>query len=652
MPRRDALTNAEIEWGASADGDAPFSVRFGDVYFSAHGGPAETAHVFLEGNALAERFARGGRFSIGELGFGTGLNFLCAWELWRRTAPPGARLDFVSVEGFPLAPAALERAHANWPALAPLSATLRAALPPPLGGTHRVEIAPDVTLTLLYGEAGAVLCEAEAEIDAWFLDGFSPAKNPEMWRDAVLTQVARLSTRRATFATYTVAGPVRRGLAACGFSLARRPGFANKREMLTGRLDAPPPLTPPLTPVRAPWFDTRTAAMLAPGARVAVVGAGIAGASLAHALTREGFAVSVYDADGPAAGASGNAAGLVAPRLSLGDTPAGRFHALAFVHTTRLLRALDPGGAVFNPCGVLQLEQGPDDAARFDALAKAGALPVEELRRVDAGEASALAGLAVDAGGLWVPSGSVVRPGAFVTALLGDTPVRRTRIREIALAGKGWRLTTDDETAFDAVVFANAMGAGAFEAGAPLPLSGSLGQIEMFANAPSPRCAVTFGSYAAPFASGLVCGATYAPWSGEPASPTHANTEDTLAKLAARLPTLAAGLRAEASTPRAAVRCVTPDRIPIAGPLPDWTAYRAAYAGLRTGAKTDTRPGTLLRGLYTLTGLGSRGLVTAPLAAALIAAEMSGAPAPVDAAIAESLHPARFLIRDLKRRRA
>ena len=624
------IDEAAIEWGAPEDGDAPFScaprsLAFGDVYFSGDG-PAETRHVFLAANALPARFGAP-RFSIGELGFGTGLNFLCAWDLWNRAEKPaGARLNFFSVEAFPLGSQNLARAHQAWPDLAALSAALRERLPPAHPGFYFISFG-DVSLTLFYGDALDGLSQAEGGVDAWFFDGFSPAKNPAMWSEEIFREAARLSNAGATFATFTVAGGVRRALDAAGFAWEKRPGYGRKKEMLAGRIAAPPPETR-----RAPWFARGAA--LRPGARIAVIGAGIAGASLSHALRQAGFAPSVYEASAPASGASGNPAGLVMPRLDAGDTPAGRFHALAYVHTLRLMT--ETGGEVLNPCGVLHHAGDEKDRARQEKLLAQGALPDGYMQQ--------------RAEGVFFPQGGVVDPPAFVNALLGETLLIREKVLRLRQGERGWRIVTaQGEAEFDAAIIANGLDALRFEPARTLPLAGSAGQIEWFPDAPPPDHAHAFGPYAAPGPrGGAVIGATYSPVSiSETPQISPEATASNIAAVARALPDFANSLAASDARPRASVRCTTPDRLPVCGPLPDWGFYGGAYDDLRTGRRKDYPPAELRPGLFILSGLGSRGLVTAPYAAALLAAELAGAPA--DSTIMQALHPARFFIRDMKR---
>ncbi|WP_176085378.1 tRNA (5-methylaminomethyl-2-thiouridine)(34)-methyltransferase MnmD [Martelella sp. HB161492] len=213
----------------------PFSKGFGDHFFSTHDGRAECGHVFINANALPDRFAAAGTISIGELGFGTGLNFCETFRQWKRCRPPGARLDFSSFERFPINADAIDRALRRWPEIDGERATLVSLWPKQPSGTFSLPVDGQTSLTLHCGDALECLSRLDQTFDAWFLDGFAPSKNPEMWSRELLQHVFRLTADGGTFGTYTAAGFVRRNLAAAGFNVERRAGFAGKREMLAGR---------------------------------------------------------------------------------------------------------------------------------------------------------------------------------------------------------------------------------------------------------------------------------------------------------------------------------------------------------------------------------------------------------------------------------
>lgn len=214
----------------------PLSDAYGDVYHSAAGAHAQANHVFLAGNSLPGRWAGRARFVIVETGFGLGLNFLATWLAWRDDPQRCQTLHFVSLEKHPFAAADLGRVHTAWPELAPLADELCRRWPALEEGVHELEFyGGRVRLTLHFGDAVTLLPGLDARADAFYLDGFSPAKNPELWSPSLCQSLARLAQHGATLATWSVAGDVRRALAAAGFAVARRPGFAGKRQMLVGR---------------------------------------------------------------------------------------------------------------------------------------------------------------------------------------------------------------------------------------------------------------------------------------------------------------------------------------------------------------------------------------------------------------------------------
>ena len=213
--------SASLDWRA---GDVPVSTRFDDPYFSLENGLAETRHVFLAGNGLPERFADG--FHIAELGFGTGLNLLASLWAWRQAGVTG-RLHFTSFEAFAMTPDEMIRAQAAFPELQDIA---REFEPHWTGGAQQI-VLDDLHFTLIEGDARETATVWEGRADAWFLDGFSPAKNPELWSEALMAEVYRHTRPGGTAATYTAAGFVRRGLEAAGFAVTRIPGYGRKRHM-------------------------------------------------------------------------------------------------------------------------------------------------------------------------------------------------------------------------------------------------------------------------------------------------------------------------------------------------------------------------------------------------------------------------------------
>ncbi|PRY72076.1 bifunctional tRNA (5-methylaminomethyl-2-thiouridine)(34)-methyltransferase MnmD/FAD-dependent 5-carboxymethylaminomethyl-2-thiouridine(34) oxidoreductase MnmC [Halomonas ventosae] len=662
LPPLSGLERANLAWRREEGGEeAPHSTAFDDVYFSRHDGRAETEHVFLAANDLPRRFRewRESRpFVIGETGFGTGLNMLCAWACFAAHAPPAARLHLVSTEKFPLRRDDLARALSAWPDLAERAARLVAQWPEAVAGVHRLWLADRVTLDLHLGDTVERLALLDGRVDAWFLDGFAPAKNPEMWRPELFEAMAARSRPGATLATFTCAGVVKRGLAAAGFAWRKVPGFGRKREMLTGEIIEP---AADRRRERTPWFS-------APAPRrarhVAVIGAGIAGASSAAALVRRGVRVTLIDREGPGSGGSGNAQGALYVKLAADTNFQSRVYLAGLLHSRRWLEVLDPARELWAPCGVLQLATHEKEQARQARFLAHHPLPEGVVRGVTAGEASRLAGTAIAHGGLEYPQAGWVRPAALC-ARLAATPgveLRRAEVVGMTPDEQGWSLALADGECLsaDQVVVANAALANRFAPTARLPLQPVRGQVSRLAlprGGPALERVICAGGYVSPPLDGvLTFGATFAPRETD-TEVREADHAANLAELAAILPAFVAALR-EAGAElepgqlegRAAVRAASPDKSPYAGPLPDAEAWQADYAGLaRDATRVPDTPGRHHGGLWISAAHGSRGLASAPLCAELLASRICDEPLPLEQPLVDHLHPGRRLIRDLIR---
>jgi tRNA U34 5-methylaminomethyl-2-thiouridine-forming methyltransferase MnmC len=234
MDTTDIAEDAKLDW---IEGDMPYSTLFGDHFYCRSDGRAECGHVFLGANSLPGRWADGGDFAIGELGFGTGLNFCETLRTWRAARAAGAapgRLVFTSFELYPMERAAVAKALGRWPELTREREDLLALWPEKPDADLTLTFEPDVTLRLVAGDALTRLSARKDLFHAWYLDGFAPSRNPAMWSDALMAAVFDHTRPGGTFATYAAAGFVRRNLIGAGFGVERRPGFAGKREMLSG----------------------------------------------------------------------------------------------------------------------------------------------------------------------------------------------------------------------------------------------------------------------------------------------------------------------------------------------------------------------------------------------------------------------------------
>lgn len=596
-PDAPSSIDPALQWGE--DG-LPRSGRFGDVYFSSDDGLAESRAVFLAGCGLPDAWAGRRRFTVGELGFGTGLNIAALLDLWSTTRPPDGRLHIFSIEAFPVSREDAARALGRWPELAPVTALMLPRWPRRARGFHRLDL-PELgaTLDLAVMEVEPALAQWKGEADAWFLDGFAPATNPGMWSQDVLDLVAARSAPGARAATFTVAGMVRRGLEAAGFEPEKRPGHGRKRERLEARLPGDP------VAERAP-------------PTVAILGAGIAGAALARAFRAEGIAPVVIDARGPGGGASGNPAGLVSPRLDAGMGPAAQLHAQAFARAVDLYAA-QPQAVIAR--GALQLKTGVRDEGRFDVIAAGDLFEAGTLTRLTAAAAAARLGEAAPAA-LEMSEAVVLEPAAVLAAWTG--PVTLATIA--AVAPRDGRQALLDEAGSliclaDIVCIAAGHAAAAFAPG--LTLQPVRGQASWAVGA-APALGVSGTGYAIPTRDGVLFGATFDRDNADE-TPLDADGARNLALLAKTLPGLAAAVAGRPLSSRARIRAATRDRLPLAGAVPG------------------------REGLFILSGLGSRGLCTAPLLAEHLVALALDAPSPLPAEAARLVDPARFAERNRRR---
>ena len=581
--------HADLTW--SEDG-APRSARFGDVYFSKDDGLAESRAVFLQGCGLPERWAARSQFTVAELGFGTGLNIIALLDLWRREGPADGRLNIFSIEAFPLTAEEAERALAAWPEVRDIATALIASWPSRTPGFHRIDL-PDfrATIDLAIGDAAWALTEWGGQADAWFLDGFSPALNPGMWSDAVMDGIAVRSAPGARVATFTVAGAVRRGLFERGFEVEKRPGHGRKRERLEAKLP-----------------DQPNSVSASPRS-VAVVGAGIAGASVARGLTALGIAVTVIEAERTGAGGSGFPAALVTPRLDAGDTLIAGFHAQA-LERARCLYGQVPDAVIAT--GVLQLEQVERDRGRFAKVAVQPWWTEGDMTASD--------------GTLSMKGALTVRPDAILEAWLDGVTFISGVVAAIVQGDAGWRVLDVEGRLLaeaDAVVITAGWGSAGLAPELGLkPVRGQAEWVEL-ADAPS---ATAWGGYVAPTGEGFLFGATHDRDDIDTdVRPTDTNRNH--AMLASRFPGMATRIENEPAQARAAIRATTADRLPVCG-----AAVEPTVSG----------PGV---GLFVLGGLGSRGFCVAPLLGEHLAAQIVGAPSPLPNSFARRLTPGRLVSR-------
>ncbi|MEM9758297.1 MAG: bifunctional tRNA (5-methylaminomethyl-2-thiouridine)(34)-methyltransferase MnmD/FAD-dependent 5-carboxymethylaminomethyl-2-thiouridine(34) oxidoreductase MnmC [Pseudomonadota bacterium] len=656
------LPGNDLGWDASGH---PHSGRYGDGYFGSEDPIAESRHVFLTGSRLPERFKTHTRprFVVAELGFGSGLNFLLTWAAHRDHAPPSQRLHYISIDRHPLRRAELERALSGHDALGPASQELLRALPPPVEGVHRRFFAGGrVLLDLIWADAQSALEElahgAEPAVDAWFLDGFAPQRNPAMWTQELLGSVASVCRDGATVATYSAAGAVRRALQQAGFDVDKRPGFARKRESLHGRLRRRPPASAPRL---TPWDLPETAPDADAEPRALVIGAGLAGAHAATALVRRGWDVTVLDTGGIAARASGNPQGLLFNRLSHRRSALSDFSLAALLFSHHLYRGLfDQGLLEEGQDGALDgcLQTAPPRGDFKAAQAAVEHLP-ELAEAISVATAQSRLGTTPGEGGLWHRASGWLSPPRVCRALLALPGIRLEQdCGRLTLERRNGRWEASDargtrRASAPVVVVAAGVACVDFAAGRDVGLRIVRGQTTQVPAGPTLRRSVCHHGYIAPAVDGAHCiGASFLPGDHgrDLRAAEHRSNLDALATALPEWAAYLASLDLEKLEGRAELRCVSPDYLPLAGPIPRRDAFKQRYAELgRDARRIIDRRGAYEPGLYLTTAMGSRGLSYAALAGELLASQIVGDPLPLPAELSRALAPARFLIRAIVR---
>jgi len=619
------LKSNDLEWR----GGVPFAPSFGDFYYASRNSLAETEYVFLDGIAAPDIWLGRDHFIIGETGFGTGLNFLCTYKKWLESGAKG-RLTFISAEKYPLSETALAKAHTLFPELKPFAQLLQAAWPPPSSGFHpRYFENGKIQLLLLFGDAATVFAELDAQVDAWFLDGFSPAKNQELWSDQLFGQIARLSKPRAKFATFTAAGFVRRRLEARGFKVQKTAGFGRKRERLIGQMaDAHRPTQHHTVPE---W----SALDVSKGGPTTIIGAGIAGRSLAGALKRRGVSATVFGSR-QLPTASHVPAAILAPAFQAGPQPTTDFVTSSFAHACWLPAY---GAAWANQGGTETFAVTTEEKTRFKRIHEAlgwGSDWVDFTKK-----------------GLYFPrSGSLDTATALSEAFDTDT-IEYASIRKIEKTSAGWLLSGDEfkhETA--RLVLATGAGTSGLLTGAGnIGFTARAGQIEtMPTSSGLPQHSVASSGYiTAPISGMHTLGSTFTEYSGD----ARQNPAATAAATAEIIDKLKSEFDMDISSqalhePWTGIRAATVDYMPVIGPVPEWDLAAKTFAPLSKNRKlTGLGSMEYQDGLFVFAGFGSKGFQQAPYAAEYLAAHLCGHPLPMARSVAAYLHPARNFIRRL-----
>lgn len=582
---------------------APVSDQFDDVYFSADNGLAETHHVFLKGNDLPAAWQEGEKpFVICETGFGTGLNFLATIKLFDETAYQAAQLHFISFEKYPLTPDFIKNALTPfWDEVGGYADKMLAAYPIRVPGFHRLSIdlndGKRVFLTLIFDDVNDALPDLNAQVDCWFLDGFTPAKNPQMWSETLYQNMARLSVKGTRVATFTAAGDVRRGLQTAGFDVQKTEGFGRKRDMVVAR------------------FLGGEARQKFSKPSVAIIGGGLAGGACAYALKRYGLSPVIYDKNqNLGMEASGNVAGSYNPRFSAYRSAESDFYTAGFA---QILRELPQFKTVQDRnIGALYLMNNAEKEKRFHRMVEEWRWQDDEMKVVDDAMASDIAGIDIKQNALHLKRSGSVSPRLLCDAYADG--VEKRLLQDVKSL---------DEIGADIIILACATAAKNFVPW--LPIYGVRGQVsEVGATSLSEnlKCNIHYSGYIMPVQDGVhMVGATFQKELSH-IDVLEGDHDENIAQLKNNV-TAFAGENFEIIAGRAGIRTSSRDHFPIVGKVPGMT------------------------NVYVSTAHASHGIVSSLASANMIADLITAAPLSLSQSSTDALNAQRFIDRAEKKGR-
>ncbi|WP_408900801.1 bifunctional tRNA (5-methylaminomethyl-2-thiouridine)(34)-methyltransferase MnmD/FAD-dependent 5-carboxymethylaminomethyl-2-thiouridine(34) oxidoreductase MnmC [Photobacterium piscicola] len=696
------IENAILDWN---DVGSPLSTDFDDIYFSNDDGLEETRYVFIKQNGLPERwhdFDRR-RFVVAETGFGTGLNFFALWQTFKafREQHPDAtvkELHFISFEKAPITKQDLLKAHQVWPELAEFTQKLDQHYPPAVADCHRIVLENGmITLDLWFGDIKDCMPQVwvgnDGLVDAWFLDGFAPKKNPEMWSQNLFNNMANMARPGCTVATFTAAGFVRRGLSEAGFDIQKAKGFGVKRHMTVGTI-----IKNHQQANFKPWFarSSQQTAQSEP-TDIAIIGGGIASATTAISLIRRGQTVSLYCADSELAqGASGNRQGAVYPLLNGKHDALSRFFAPGFIYARQFVeQAAQYCQFDHDWCGVTQLawdENGKNltetekqhaittndkklgrQTQKLDCML-AGGFPSSLVQSLTVEQTLAITGVETDCRSVNYPLGGWLCPQQLTQALI-ESAVKTgkltlhlnrdvTALEQIKTESNHsqWQLTFADGTTADhtTVVVANGHRFNQYPQTAPIPTSSVRGQVSHVptnAQLTKLETVLCYDGYLTPANTNTdshCIGASYARRNCD-LDYNEVDQQQNKQRLLDSVPATtswASEIDVDAfdqpSRARIGVRCASRDHLPFVGNVCRYDDLIKQYQDLKDN-QLYAQNVPVYQNLFAIVGLGSRGLSSAPLLGELLASQICGDPLPLPHTVLDALHPGRMWVRKLVR---
>ncbi len=623
-----------------------FSSNYSDIYFQPSIGLDEKKHVFLQGNDLPANWHGKESYTIAETGFGTGLNFLNTLKLWDKTTTIDQHLHYISCELHPLNLQQLKTALSQFPQLSQYTVLLIDNYPQNfLYGFHRLHFkSQNTTLTLIIGDATKALQQLNTHVDAWYLDGFAPSKNPDLWDEDLFKSIANLSRLGTTVATYTVARKIRDNLESVGFTIKKVKGFGQKREMLTATMTSEYKI-----PEKQPWAQT----FKAKNAKTyTIIGAGIAGLTLAQKLCDAGKHVTLIDRQKqPCLETSGNPQAMVMPSFTLNDSVEARFYLSAFYYA---IRHYSPKN--YHGVGVYELAFNDKQKQWQDKLLQNFDLPKGLVKKFQQGLLYSTAG--------WLDTQGHAKSVFKQLQQKPNFSYLQEEINLIEHQDNLWLLKQNPQVVHttDCLVLANGIGIKNLLAEYQLPIQPKYGQISCFKSenanktiANSPHILLGRGYITPSWHGEQIMGATFDHMDkNDWFKPPQINDKhwQRNKELWNDTPYEALLAKMTSHQSRAGIRVTTPDHLPICGAVIDQQQFKQDYHDIRHGKSWKHYPQPLhANNLYVFTGLGSRGFTSAPLLAESLSNQILGMPQVLSNELQKATNPNRFLFKTLKKSR-
>jgi len=654
----------------------PYSKKFDDIYFDIESGFNQSQQVFVEGNQLKERLLDPSqkKITIAETGFGSGLNFLLTlrtyYLLEQEQKNQLANIEFISTEKYPLTKQQLQQSLTLFPELNEYAILLIQQYPnQPIDVCKFHFFDGKITLNLIINDASHGFsklfpapvppkygCPTHPLVDIWYLDGFSPEKNPEMWNKTLFMQIARLSKPQATLATFTVAGSVRRGLTDVGFRLQKKRNKGKKREILVGIFQT------------APFGKSYQQRPLSTKPQqVSIIGGGIASACAAYALTKQGVNVVIYCKDSEIAqGASSNAIGALFPLIHQLPDDISHFYQQAFWRAKEFYQEINVQGFEFSHdwCGLLDLAFDDKLKTFQHKFEQLNLWPKALLYSVNKKSASQLANLSLKDGGLFYPKAGWIAPKECVHQIFNAAQqTGKLRIKcHINVEGisqnndKSWQLSTNKGELTAKVLLlcggAEAITLNVLKNSSLVAIRGQVSSMKPNKQSDKLTTVICHKGYLTPSYNNQQCiGATFERGTFDTTPKTEEDIYN-LTMLEQCLPNVTHWQLSDVISSKARLRCASPDHFPMVGAMPNIEQHQSVYAHLAKDKKFKVHtPAPCLENLYILSGLGARGLCSAPLLADILTADLCGLPYPVSYKMLYNLAPNRFVIKDIVQHR-